>query len=140
MPDNNNNSNKKNIVSSITTTTESLAEIEGKRQEQHLQQPVKDGQQQDHSHKGENCHSKDTEKELDNEHLKSELKVMKEELKKHKEEQKTLLKENKQTLIDFIIDKKELIRVEDLKIYEPVYKCYREKGNCHICNSLSKLL
>ena len=65
---------------------------------------------------------------------------MKEELKKHKEEQQILLKENKQNIIDFIIDNKDSIRIEDLKIYEPIYKCYREKGNCHICNSLSNII
>ena len=65
---------------------------------------------------------------------------MKEELKKHKEEQLILLKENKQNIIDFIIDNKDSIRIEDLKIYEPIYKCYREKGNCQICNSLSNII
>ena len=65
---------------------------------------------------------------------------MKEELRKHKEEQLILLKENKQNIIDFIIDNKDSIRIEDLKIYEPIYKCYREKGNCHICNILSNII
>ncbi len=26
-------------------------------------------------------------------------------------------------------------RIHDLKIYEPVYKCYREKGNCQVVTS-----
>jgi hypothetical protein len=65
---------------------------------------------------------------------------MKEEIKKHKEEQLILLKETKCIIIDFIISNKQLIRVDDLKIYEPIYKCYREKGNCYICNSLSNII
>ena len=79
--------------------------------------------------------------ELEKEYLKSELKAkIKEELKKHKEEQQILLKENKQNIIDFIIDNKDSIRVEDLKISEPFYKCYRKKGKCIICNSLSNII
>ena len=27
-----------------------------------------------------------------------------------------------------------------LKISEPIYKCYRKKGHCHICNSLSNII
>jgi hypothetical protein len=95
----------------------------------------------DYLHEGENFHSKNnTEKELVNEHLKSELKVLKEEFKAHKKQQLILLKQNKQNIIDFIIDNKDSIKIEDLKIYEPIYKCYREKGNCHICNSLSNII
>ena len=57
------------------------------------------------------------------------------------EEQQTLLREDKiHNIVDFIIDNKDSIRVEDLKISEPFYKCYREKGNCHICNSLSNII
>ena len=79
--------------------------------------------------------------ELEIECLKPELKTkMKEEIRKHKEEQLVLLKENKQNIIDFIIDNKDLIRIEDLKIYEPIYKCYRKRGNCQICNILSNIL
>jgi hypothetical protein len=93
-----------------------------------------------YSHKGENCHSKNTE-ELDIEHLKPDLKLkIKEEFKKHKEEQLILLKENKPNIIDFVLDNKESIRIEDLKIYEPVYKIYREKRNCIICNRLSNII
>ena len=95
----------------------------------------------------ENPHSKNTEnqsKELDNEHLKLDLKAkIKEELEKsNKEQQKILLnKENsRQNIIDFIINNKDSIRIEDLKISEPFYKCYREKGNCIICNSLSNII
>ena len=35
---------------------------------------------------------------------------------------------------------KESIKIEDLKIYGLVYKCYRKKGNCHICNGLSNII
>ena len=51
-----------------------------------------------------------------------------------------LLKENKQNIIDFISVNKDAIRMEDLKIYEPVYKYYREKGNCKVCNCLSNII
>ena len=91
----------------------------------------------------ENNHQLEKEQEeLEIEYLKSELKAkMKEELKKHKEEQLILLKEYRQNIIDFIIDNKNSIRVEDLKIYEPIYNCYRtEKGNCHICNTKSNII
>ena len=79
--------------------------------------------------------------EIDNENLKSELNSkIKEELRKHKEEQQILLKENKQNIIDFIIDNKESIRIEDLKIYEPIYKCYRTKGHCFYCNTITNII
>ena len=79
--------------------------------------------------------------ELEIECLKPELKTkMKEEIRKHKEEQLLILKENKQTIIDFLIDNKDAIKIEDLKIYEPIYKCYRKRGNCQICNILSNIL
>jgi hypothetical protein len=78
-------------------------------------------------------------KELDIEYLNSDLKT-KEEIRKHKEEQLILVKENKQMIIDFLLDDRDSIRIEDLKIYEPIYKCYREKGNCHICNNLSNII
>ena len=97
----------------------------------------------DYSHKGENGDSKYAEEyeELDNENLKSNLKLrIQEELKKQEEEQQVLLKENKQNVIDFLLDNKDSIRIENLKIYEPVYKCYRKKGNCIICNSLSNII
>jgi hypothetical protein len=55
-------------------------------------------------------------------------------------EQQTILKQNKQTIIDFLLENKDSIIIEDLKIYEPIYKCYRMKGNCHICNSLSNII
>ena len=45
---------------------------------------------------------------------------IKEELEKVIREQQILLKENKQNIIDFILDNKDSIRVEDLKIYEPI--------------------
>ena len=69
--------------------------------------------------------------------LKSKIK---EELEKSHKEQLVLFKANKQNIIDFLLDNKDSIKVEDLKIYEPVYKCYRQKGNCHICNSLSNII
>lgn len=72
------------------------------------------------SRKGENGHSKKIE-ELDR-------------------EQQILLKNNKQTIIDFIVGNKDSIRIEDLKIYEPIYKCYREKGYCQICNTLTNII
>ena len=85
--------------------------------------------------------SKEEDEELENENLKPELKAkMKEELKKHKEEQLILLKDNKQNIIDFIVYNKDAVRAEDLKIYEPVYKCYRDKGNCHICKSTTNIV
>jgi hypothetical protein len=80
----------------------------------------------DYSHKGKNSDSQ-----------------IKEQLgKSNKEQQKILLnKENsRQNIIDFIINNKDSIRIEDLKISEPFYKCYREKGNCIICNSLSNII
>jgi hypothetical protein len=78
-------------------------------------------------------------KELDIEYLNSNLNT-KEEIRKHKDEQLILVKENKQMIIDFLLDDRDSIRIEDLKIYEPIYKCYREKGNCHICNNLSNII
>ena len=50
------------------------------------------------------------------------------------------MKENKQNIIDFILDNKDLIRIKDLKISELIYKCYRKKRNCIICNSLSNII
>ena len=62
-------------------------------------------------------------------------------LYKEQQQQILLSKENsRQTIIDFIIDNKDSIRVEDLKISEPFYKCYREKEKCIICNSLSNII
>ena len=79
--------------------------------------------------------------ELENENLKPQLKAkMKEELKKHKEEQLILLNDNKQNIIDFIVNNKDAVRAEDLKAYEPIYKCYREKGNCYLCNILANII
>ena len=97
------------------------------------------------SHKGENRHSKNigqqSVKELENKHLKPELKAkIKEELERSHRDQLLLLKENKQNIIDFLSANKDSIRIEDLKIYEPIYKCYREKGNCQICNNLSNII
>jgi hypothetical protein len=90
----------------------------------------------------ENRHSKKKKgEEVDNENLKLNLKAkMKDEFKQYNEEQIVILKENKQTIIDFLLSKIDSIRIEDLKMYEPIYKCYREKGNCHICNILSNIV
>jgi hypothetical protein len=79
--------------------------------------------------------------EVEIKYLKPELnEKMKEELKNHKEEQLILLKDNKQNIIDFIVCNKDAVRSEDLKAYEPIYKCYMEKGNCYICNSLANIM
>jgi hypothetical protein len=90
----------------------------------------------------ENDHQLEKEQEeLEIEHLKPELKTkMKEEIRKHKEEQQILLNKNKQNIIDFIIDNKDSIRIEDLKIYEPIYKCFREKGPCFYCNITTNII
>jgi hypothetical protein len=91
-------------------------------------------------HKGKNCPSNKLKEESDNEKLISNLKAqIKNELAKHEKKQQILLKDNKQNIINFLVDNKDSIRVEDLKIYEPVYKCYREKGNCYICNSFANI-
>jgi hypothetical protein len=71
--------------------------------------------------RGENCHSKNMVEELDR-------------------EQQILLKDNKNAIIVFLLDNKDSIKIEDLKIYEPVYKCCREKGNCQICNTVSNII
>jgi hypothetical protein len=85
--------------------------------------------------------SKKEDEELEIEYLKPELKEkMKEELRKHKEEQLILVKDNKQNIVNFIIDNKDSINVEDLKIYEPIYKCYRKKGNCFYCNTITNII
>ena len=76
-------------------------------------------------HKGENRNSKNTKEE---------------ELEKNDREQKRLLKDNKQNIINFLSDNKDSIRIEELRIYESVYKCYRQKGNCDICNSLANII
>jgi hypothetical protein len=120
-------SNNKKVISS-TITTESLV--------------VNQTKEQNHSHKGENCHSKNVKDDgLDIEHLKPDLKSkIQDELERSHREQQILLKENKQTIIDFLLGNKDSIRVEDLKTYEPVYKCYRKKRNCQICNNLSNII
>jgi hypothetical protein len=74
--------------------------------------------------------------ESDNKNLKP---IVQAQIKKE-EDQQIILKQNQQTIIDFLIDNKESIRFEDLKIYEPVYKSYREKRNCIICNRLSNII
>ena len=78
---------------------------------------------------------------LDIEYLKPDLKSkIKYELERSHREQLLLLKQNKEVIIDFIIDNKDAIRIEDLKSYEQIYKCYREKGNCHICKSSTNII
>jgi hypothetical protein len=93
------------------------------------------------SHKGENRHCNKLKEESDNEKLISNLKgKIKDKLEEHEKEQQIMLKENKQNIINFIIDNKDSIRIKDLKIYEPVYKCYKEKGNCQICNTVTNII
>jgi hypothetical protein len=127
---NNNNNNKKLLTSNNLSVGSSQSQLK-------YQDNV------DYLHKGENSHSnklKEAE-ELDIEHLKPDLKLkIKEEFKKHKEQQLILLKENKQNIVNFIIDNRDSIRIEDLKIYEPIYKCYQGKGNCIICNKISNII
>ena len=66
--------------------------------------------------------------ELEIEYIKPELKAkIEKDIRKHIEEQLILLKDNKQNIIDFIIDNKDSIKVEDMRIYGSVYKCYRKK-------------
>ncbi|HET7644844.1 MAG TPA: hypothetical protein VFK40_15170 [Nitrososphaeraceae archaeon] len=96
-------------------------------------------------HKEKNRLSKYNTEEKDNrldlKYLKPELKSkIKDELERNQREQLILLKENKQNIIDFIIENKDSIRIEDLKIYEPIYKYYRQKENCQICNTLSNIV
>jgi hypothetical protein len=94
-----------------------------------------------YSHKRENRHSKNTKEEMNVKHLKPDLKSkIQEELEKSHKEQLILFKQNKQTIIDFIIDNKDSIKIEDLKSYEPIYNCYREKGNCNTCNILTNII
>jgi hypothetical protein len=81
------------------------------------------------------------ESEINNGNLKPILTIQqKEEFKKHKEQELILLKENKQNIIAFLLDNKDSIKVEDLKSYEPIYKCYRDKGNCYICSTLTNII
>jgi hypothetical protein len=114
---NENNSNNKQIVS-VTTITEPLAST------RKIEQQIQD-EKEDHSHKGENPHSKNTEEE---------------ELEKSHREQQILLKENKNYIINFLLSNKDSIRIDDLKIYELVYKCYREKDRCFYCNTLTNII
>ena len=60
---------------------------------------------------------------------------------KNKEIEYQVIKDNKDTIINFILENKNSIKVDDLKISEPVYKCYRkEKGKCSICNIISNIM
>ena len=139
IEEDNNSNNKKTLTANII---ESLVEVTEEKKQQQLQHHVQD--EQEYSHKGENPHSKNTDEqfnELNNEHVKPDLKAeIKEELEKSHREQLILLKENKQIIIDFLLSNKDSVKIEDLNIYEPIYKCYREKGNCYICNSLSNII
>jgi hypothetical protein len=57
------------------------------------------------------------------------------------QQQQIILNEEKRhNIVSFILDNKDAIKIDDLKVNEPIYKCYRERGNCHICNSLSNIL
>jgi hypothetical protein len=66
--------------------------------------------------------------------------TIKEELEQHKKEQLILLKEYKQNIIDFLLYNKDSLRIEDLKIYESINKCYREKGHCFYCNTTTNII
>ena len=134
VPNANNISNNQKALFSIDTTIDSLGQQEKNQKVQK--------QEGDDSHNGENGHSKKTEgEELDNENLKLNLKAkIKDVLENSDREQLILLKENKQNIIDFIVDNKDSIKIEDLKIYEPIYKCYREKGHCQFCNIISSII
>ena len=75
MPNVDDSDNKK-IVLSKTTINESNVATE--KNQQQIQHKVQDGQQQDHLHKGKNCHSKYTkekDEKLDLEYLKPEIKA-----------------------------------------------------------------
>jgi hypothetical protein len=97
-----------------------------------------------YSHRGKNSHSKKIQdkQELEKENIKPDPESkIKEEFEKSVREQIILLKDNKQNIIDFLLNNnKDSIKVEDLKSYEPIYKCYREKGNCHMCNNISNII
>lgn len=57
---------------------------------------------------------KELENEIYNENMKPKLNIqMKEEFKQHQEEQLILLKENKQNIMDFLLDNKDSIRIEE---------------------------
>ena len=89
----------------------------------------------------ENNNQLEKDEEIYNDNIKLGLNAkIKEEFEKSNREQKILLKENKQNIIDFNIDNKDSIRVEDLKIYEPIYKCYRTKGHCFYCNTITNII
>ena len=65
---------------------------------------------------------------------------IKEELETREKKTTNTAKKKQTKYYRFIIENKDSIRVEDLKINEPVYRCYREKGNCHICNKISNII
>jgi hypothetical protein len=116
------NSNNKKIE--LDTTTIKPITSTARKIEQQIHN------EEDYSHRGKNPHSKTTGEDngLDIEHIKPDLKSkIQEELEKSHREQVTVLKENKQNIIDFLVDNKDSIKIEDLKSSEPIYKCYREK-------------
>jgi hypothetical protein len=119
----NDNSNNKQIVLK-TPIIEPLESTRNKQQQQ-IQQ-LQEQKQEEYSHKGENRHIKKLKEQ--------------EELEKSDIKQLILLKQNKQTIIDFLLDSKDSIRIEDLKVYGPIYKCYREKGNCQVCNTITNII
>ena len=65
-------------------------------------------------------------------------------LKESEEQQQQIIlnkEEKRHNIVSFILDNnKDSIKIEDLKIYEPIYKCYRARGNCINCNSLSNII
>jgi hypothetical protein len=119
VPDDNNNSNKNMVIDAINCNNTNV------------------------SHKGENGHSKKIEdkQELDKENIKPDPKSkIKEEFEKSVREQMILLKDNKQNIINFLVGNKGSIKIEDLKAYEPIYKCYREKDCCFYCNDSTNII
>ena len=64
-------------------------------------------------------------------------------LKESEEQQQQIIlnEEKRHNIVSFILDNnKDPIKIDDLKINEPIYKCYRARGNCIICNSLSNII
>lgn len=50
-----------------------------------------------------------------------------------------IVKDNRDIILDFTLNNKDSIKVEDLKVSEPIYKCYKEKSKCSICGILSNI-
>ena len=59
----------------------------------------------------------------------------KEDLKQFK-----LIQQNKDKIIDFLMDNKDLIRINDLRVYDIIYQSFEQKKNCNVCNKLSNII